>query len=104
MFLSADLNILSLSIICVIVAVLARLIAVSLPLNLLNPIIAKEKGEIIILTWAGLKGGISIALALSLPDSEIKPIILTATYAVVVFSILIQGLTIESLIKRFHNE
>lgn len=102
--LSADLNILSLSIICVIVAVLARLMAVSLPLNLLNPIIAKEKGEILILTWAGLKGGISIALALSLPDSEIKPIILTATYAVVVFSILIQGLTIESLIKRFHNE
>ena len=102
--LSADLNILSLSIICVIVAVLARLMAVSLPLNLLNPIIAKEKGEILILTWAGLKGGISIALALSLPDSEIKPIILTATYAVVVFSILIQGLTIESLINRFHNE
>ncbi len=102
--LSADLNILSLSIICVIIAVLARLIAVSLPLNLLNPIIAKEKGEILILTWAGLRGGISIALALSLPDSEIKPIILTATYAVVVFSILIQGLTIESLIKRFHNE
>ena len=102
--LSADLNILSLSIICVIIAVLARLIAVSLPLNLLNPIIAKEKGEILILTWAGLRGGISIALALSLPDSEIKPIIMTATYAVVVFSILIQGLTIESLIKRFHNE
>lgn len=102
--LSANLNILSLSIICVIIAVLARLIAVSLPLNLLNPIIAKEKGEILILTWAGLRGGISIALALSLPESEIKPIILTATYAVVVFSILIQGLTIESLIKRFHNE
>ena len=102
--LSADFNILSLSIICVIIAVLARLIAVSLPLNLLNPIIAKEKGEILILTWAGLRGGISIALALSLPESEIKPIILTATYSVVVFSILIQGLTIESLIKRFHNE
>ena len=102
--LSAELNILSLSIICVIVAVLARLIAVSLPLNLLNPIIAKEKGEILILTWAGLRGGISIALALSLPESDIKPIILTATYAVVVFSILIQGLTIESLIKRYHNE
>ena len=102
--LSAELNILSLSIICVIVAVLARLIAVSLPLNLLNPIIAKEKGEILILTWAGLRGGISIALALSLPESDIKPIILTATYAVVVFSILIQGLTIESLIKRYHND
>ena len=102
--LSSDLSILGISIICVLVAVAARLLAVSIPLNLLNPIIAKEKGEILILTWAGLRGGISIALALSLPDMEIKPIIVTATYAVVVFSILIQGLTIESLIKRYHNE
>jgi CPA1 family monovalent cation:H+ antiporter len=102
--LSSDLSILGISVICVFVAVVARLLAVSIPLNLLNPIIAKEKGEILILTWAGLRGGISIALALSLPDMEIKPIIVTATYAVVVFSILIQGLTIESLIKRYHNE
>ena len=102
--LSSDLSILGISIVCVFVAVVARLLAVSIPLNLLNPIIAKEKGEILILTWAGLRGGISIALALSLPDMEIKPIIVTATYAVVVFSILIQGLTIESLIKRYHNE
>ena len=102
--LSSDLSILGISIICVFVAVTARLLAVSIPLNLLNPIIKKEPGEILILTWAGLRGGISIALALSLPDMEIKPIIVTATYAVVVFSILIQGLTIESLIKRYHNE
>ena len=102
--LSSDLSILGISVICVFVAVVARLLAVSIPLNLLNPIIAKEKGEILILTWAGLRGGISIALALSLPDMEIKPIIVTATYAVVVFSILIQGLTIERLIKRYHNE
>lgn len=102
--LSSDLSVLGISVICVFVAVVARLLAVSIPLNLLNPIIAKEKGEILILTWAGLRGGISIALALSLPDMEIKPIIVTATYAVVVFSILIQGLTIESLIKRYHNE
>ena len=102
--LSSDLSILGISIICVLVAVTARLLAVSIPLNLLNPIIKKEPGEILILTWAGLRGGISIALALSLPDMEIKPIIVTATYAVVVFSILIQGLTIESLIKRYHNE
>ena len=102
--LSSDLSILGISVICVFVAVVARLLAVSIPLNLLNPIIAKEKGEILILTWAGLRGGISIALALSLPYMEIKPIIVTATYAVVVFSILIQGLTIERLIKRYHNE
>ena len=102
--LSTNFGILGISVISVFVAVTARLIAVSLPLNLLSPIIQKEKGEITILTWAGLRGGISIALALSLPDIEIKPLILTATYTVVVFSILIQGLTIEKLIKRIHNE
>ena len=102
--LSSDFGIIGISIIAVFVAVIARLLAVSIPLNLLNPIIAKERGEIIILTWAGLRGGISIALALSLPDIEIKPIIVTATYAVVVFSILIQGLTIEKLIKYIHKE
>ena len=60
---------------------------------------------LVIISLAGMRGVHSaIALALSLPESDIKPIILTATYAVVVFSILIQGLTIESLIKRYHNE
>ena len=56
-----------------------------------------------ILTWAGLKGGISIALALSLPEMEVKPVIVAAAYTVVVFSILIQGLSIERLIKNFHE-
>ena len=52
------------------------------------------------MTWGGLKGGISVALALSLPDSEYKPLILTATYLIVVFSILVQGLTIAPLARR----
>ncbi len=101
--LSSNMDIITLSIIAVVVAVIARFSAVSLPLQFLNPIIAKEPGEITILTWAGLRGGISIALALSLPEMDIKPIILTATYGVVIFTILIQGLTIEKLIKKFHN-
>jgi len=55
------------------------------------------------LTWAGLRGGISVALALALPSDMVeKPLILTATYAVVVFTILIQGLSIERLIRRFY--
>ena len=101
--LSSDSLILFISIVSVVVAVLARYIAVSIPLIFLSTLVSKEKGEIVILTWAGLKGGISIALALSLPDMESKPMIVTAAYAVVVFSILIQGLTIEKVISRIHK-
>jgi CPA1 family monovalent cation:H+ antiporter len=52
------------------------------------------------MTWGGLKGGISVALALSLPDSEWKPLILTVTYIVVLFSIIVQGLTVAPLALR----
>jgi len=52
------------------------------------------------LTWAGIRGGISVALALSIPTSEAKGTILAATYAVVLFSIVIQGLTLGPLVRR----
>jgi len=53
-----------------------------------------------LLTWGGLRGGLSLALAVSLPDAPWKPIILNMTFAVVVFSIVLQGLTIGRLFKR----
>jgi CPA1 family monovalent cation:H+ antiporter len=53
-----------------------------------------------IMTWGGLRGGISIALALSIPSGMHKELILVTTYIVVLFSILVQGLTIEPLIKK----
>lgn len=53
------------------------------------------------MTWGGLKGGISVALALSQPDSAWKPLILVATYIVVVFSIIVQGLSVGRLANRF---
>ena len=56
------------------------------------------------MTWGGLKGGISVALALSLPDSEWKPLILTCTYMLVIFSIIIQGLSVGRLAKRLGRE
>ena len=85
-------------------SLLARLLAVAVPVMILKPFREFSNGVIPIMTWGGLKGGISVALALSLPDSEWKPVILTATYVVVVFSIIIQGLTIAPLAKRLGRE
>jgi CPA1 family monovalent cation:H+ antiporter len=71
----------------------ARLIAVALPI-LLPVRRGISPRNIPFLTWAAIRGGISIALALSLPDSPAKPVISAATYAVVIFSIVVQGLTL----------
>jgi CPA1 family monovalent cation:H+ antiporter len=82
------------------IALLARLVAVVVPISLLRPFRTFSQGVTPIMTWGGLKGGISVALALSLPDSEWKPVILTCTYIVVVFSIIVQGLTVAPLANR----
>jgi CPA1 family monovalent cation:H+ antiporter len=56
-----------------------------------------------ILTWAGLRGGVSLALALSLPQSPHRDLVLVATYTVVVFSILVQGLTLGKLVRWVYS-
>jgi len=85
-------------------ALIGRLSAVAVPVYLLKPFRTFSRGVIPIMTWGGLKGGISVALALSLPDSEWKPIILAATYVVVIFSIIVQGLTVAPLARRLGRE
>jgi Na+:H+ antiporter len=83
------------------IVLLARLISVSVPISVLR--LRKEftPGAVRILTWAGLRGGISVALVLSLPPIPEKPLLITWTYVVVLFSILVQGLTIRKVLQRF---
>lgn len=85
---------------CAIGAVLlGRLVSVSLPVWLMSPWQTFEKGTIPILVWGGLRGGLSVAMALSLPEGPEKSIILPMTYIVVLFSILVQGLSFKRFLK-----
>ena len=82
------------------------LVLVSRYLSLWLPIrVFKDKLDFVpktnlIMTWGGLRGGISIALALSLSEDMYRDMFLVMTYIIVVFSILVQGLTVEKLVKR----
>jgi CPA1 family monovalent cation:H+ antiporter len=86
------------------VTLAARWISVSVPILFLARWRSFTKGAIPILTWGGLRGGIAVALALSLPVNEYKATILTLTYAVVLFSIIVQGLTIKPLVEKLVAE
>jgi CPA1 family monovalent cation:H+ antiporter len=78
----------------------ARLMAVSMPVLALSAKHSFVKGTIPVLTWGGLRGGLSIALALSLPEVAEKSVLLVATYAVVLFTIIVQGLSLRSVVER----
>jgi CPA1 family monovalent cation:H+ antiporter len=79
----------------------ARYISVLLPISLLKYNTCFEKNAIGILTWGGLRGGLSVALALSIPPSMFGGPFTAITYIVVLFSILVQGVTIGKLARRF---
>jgi len=82
------------------VVLVARFVSVGLPITVLGAFGEFTQGAVRVLTWGGLRGGISVALALSLPASPEKEAIVTVCYAVVVFSIIVQGLTIGPLVRR----
>ena len=84
----------------ILVVILVRTISVGLPVRIISLKVPVAPNLVKILVWGGLRGGISVALALSLPEGEARDLILFLTYVVVVFSIIVQGLTIGPFIKK----
>ena len=93
----------SAALIAIPLSVLVRAISVflaTLPIHLRGP---NRGGALVVLTWGGLRGGISVALALGLPPNAVRPALLAICYSVVVFSIIVQGLTVERVARRFYR-
>jgi CPA1 family monovalent cation:H+ antiporter len=86
---------------CIGIVLFARFVSVSAPISLMRKRTDFSPGVVRILTWAGLRGGISVALVLSLPPIPEKSLLVTCTYVVVLFSIIVQGLTIKKVLARF---
>jgi CPA1 family monovalent cation:H+ antiporter len=84
---------------CIPLVLIARAVSVAPPLLAWRRMLAFGQA-FPLLTWGGLRGGICIAMALSLPATPIREVVLAATYVVVMFSVIVQGVTIEGLIKR----
>ena len=84
-------------------ALLSRLAGVALPVVALPGSGLRDPRGVAVLTWAGLRGGVSIALALTLPPSPYRGRLLVVCYAVVVFSMLVQGLTMPNVIRRLYG-
>ena len=100
MVLSLDLQTWVAGLVMAIMVLCARLISVGIPVNVLRKLNREFHPHAVkILTWGGLRGGISVALALSIPASPERDLIVAVTYVIVVLSILVQGLTIGKLVK-----
>jgi len=81
--------------------ILARFVSIGLPVSILKRWRTVMPYSVVIMTWGGLRGGISVALALSFPANCChRELLLTMTYVVVVFSVLVQGLTVKKLLQK----
>jgi CPA1 family monovalent cation:H+ antiporter len=85
--------------VAIVVTLVARWLTVGLPVGVASSFFGLPRGSSRVLTWGGLRGGISVALALSLPIGAERETVLALTYCVVVFSILVQGLTIGRVVR-----
>lgn len=86
------------------ITLLARWASVEGAIRLMHPFGSLSRGSVSILTWGGLRGGISVALALSLPNGPERNVIIVITYIIVVFSILVQGLSLRRLVERIYPD
>ena len=86
--------------IMIFIVLLARWFSVSLPVAVLRLKIKFERNAVTILTWGGLRGGLSVAMALSLPQNMHRDEIVLITYIIVIFSIIVQGLTIGKVAEK----
>lgn len=93
-------SVLALALVAIPVALFARFVAVSTPVLMFRWTGTLSSRHVPFLTWAGVRGGISVALALSLPDDPAKSLVLAATYGVVLFTIVVQGLTLGAVARR----
>jgi len=100
LILSINQNYIIAGIIGIAVALICRFVALSIPIKIFEKKLAFVANTNLIMTWGGLRGGISIALALSLSDEMNRDLILTMTYIIVIFSIIVQGLTIGKLVNK----
>ena len=94
-----DLRLLVLGVAAIPLALAARSLSVILPLRVIRPKHRYGLVAPVTLIWGGLRGGISIALALGLPDGPARSVILAATYVVVLFSVIVQGGTIKRVLE-----
>jgi CPA1 family monovalent cation:H+ antiporter len=85
--------------ISIVTVLIARWLSIMLPLTFLRHTLKVNYSNINIMTWAGLRGGISIALALSLPNTPYRHLILSGSYFIVIFSVIVQGLTLNRMIN-----
>lgn len=83
------------------IALLARAVSVAVPLTAVCARLGLNRGMIPIVTWSGLRGGLSVAMMLSLPPFPERDLLLASTYAVVVFSIVVQGLSVRRLLVYY---
>jgi len=97
-------NIIWISLIAIVVVLFARFISVFIPIFFLSFLRTFEKNTIAILTWGGLRGGISVALALSLPEKMYRQEFVAITYIIVLFSIIVQGLTVERVANKLSKK